>query len=66
MEDEFPLGKTAAEINNTIAFKFKLENKELILWDTFQTFFQKKKNWKVLLEFLDSSSKISLRVINAF
>ncbi|ADO67407.1 hypothetical protein crov373 [Cafeteria roenbergensis virus] len=60
------LGNTSLEINKNIAVRFKLDGADLKIWIALQTFFINKKNWEVLLSFLKSDSKISLRVIDYF
>jgi len=60
------LGQTALEINKNIAHRFKLDSSDLKIWLSLQSFFNNKNNWEVLLKFLKSDSKISLRVIDYF
>lgn len=60
------LGENALEINKNIADRFKLEGYDLKIWLSLQNFFEIINNWNILLDFLKSDSKISLRVIDYF
>lgn len=60
------LGKTATEININIITKFKLSLEQTKIWLDLQEFFFDKNNWNCLLKFLNSNSKISLRIIDYF
>lgn len=60
------LGNTALEINKNIINRFSLETTDLNIWLSLQDFFLKKDNYNILLKFLKSDSKVSLRVIDYF
>ena len=60
------LGNTALEINTNIANRFKLESLDLNIWLSVHNFFYNINNWNILLNFLKSNSKLSLRVIEYF
>ena len=60
------LGSTALEINKNILTRFSLDSSDSKIWVSLQKFFLIKHNYQILLKFLKSDSKISLRVIDYF
>jgi hypothetical protein len=60
------LGTTALEINKNIINKFSLPTHDTKIWLSLHDFFLKKDNYNILLQFLKSDSKISLRIIDYF